>query len=101
MTHLVVDASVVITWFRPHAEPYAHAARRIWRRYADDEAMLAAPTILPLELLNTLGRRWGWSANDVRDVALTFGQLQIDLLEPDVAGVAGWTAAGLTAYDAA
>lgn len=43
----------------------------------------------------------GWSEESLSDLADALGSIGFDYREPALAGIARWTARGLTAYDAA
>ena len=101
MRQVVVDASVVVKWFKPEAETDSSAAAVLRQEFESGELVLAAPSFLALELLNALGRRWRWPGDDLRSVAIAFGDLGLDLHEPELTTVAEWIERGLTAYDAA
>lgn len=101
MTELVLDASVVVKWFAPQAEAGSTEARDLREQYRRGDLLVTVPTLLFLELLNVAGHRWSWSEESLVELALTLDELEFEILEPDLAGVATWTARGLTAYDAA
>ena len=101
MTELTLDASVVLKWFRSEGERNVESARKLRAAYAAGELIVFAPTLLPLELVNVAGRRWGWPAARLVRLAHTLEELGFELLTPDLERVAAWTGAGLTAYDAA
>lgn len=101
MKYACVDASVVVKWYKPMGEADRDAAIALRRAFEEGDAVLVAPSLLALELVNTLGRRWNWAADDLRSLVLAFADLELQLLEPDLATVAEWVVRGLTAYDAA
>lgn len=76
-------------------------ARSLRDRFERGELAVVAPSLLPLELLNVAGRRWGWTAPALDGLAIAFEQLGVELTDPDLRTVARWTSAGLSAYDAA
>ena len=100
MRDVVLDASVVLKWFRPR-EAEAEAARSLRVAYAAGELFVFAPGLLPLEILNVAGRRWSWDETALVKLAVSLRALGFELVEPELSGVARWTARGLTAYDAA
>lgn len=100
MRRAVVDASVVVKWFRPEEEGKDEALA-LWRQHRSGELALLAPHLLPLELLNSVGRRWKWAAGDLTEAATTIDDLAIHFVEPDLVSVAAWVGRGLSAYDAA
>ena len=99
MIELVLDASVVIKWFRSEAERYVDAARALRRSFEAGDLLVFAPPLLGLEILNVAGRRWAWEAGPLGELASSLDELGFEWVE--LAHVARWTAAGLTAYDAA
>lgn len=101
MRSAVIDASVVIKWFKADDEADLDAALAILEDFRDGALVLGAPSLLALEVLNSLGRRWRWPAEGLQRAASTFADLPIDLVEPELTGVARWITAGLTAYDSA
>jgi predicted nucleic acid-binding protein len=100
VTEAVLDASVILKWFRP-GEAGHKAARALRDEYEAGDLGLFAPTLLPLEIINVAGRKWGWEAEKLADLASSVIDLGIAFVEPDLDEVARWTAEGLTAYDAA
>jgi predicted nucleic acid-binding protein len=97
MRRLVLDASVVVRWFRKPAEPAGAALR------SDFEAggvAVTIPGLLFLELLNVAGRQWRWQEEELLEFAEGLGSTKFEVLDPDLGRVAKWVARGLTAYDA-
>jgi predicted nucleic acid-binding protein len=90
----VLDASVVLTWF-------IDAGTTLRGEYESGNLAVVAPTLIHLEILNVAGRRWRWEAQALQELAEALDDLSFDLVDPDLAKVATWVAAGLTAYDAA
>ncbi len=101
MTEVVVDASVVLKWFRAHEERHLDAARRVRRAFEAGNLAVLAPTLLPLEIMNVASRRWHWNEAALVELARALEEVGFDLREPELARVARWTARGLTSYDAA
>lgn len=101
MSELVLDASVVLKWFRTEGERHVGQARSLRTAFETGELLVFAPSLLPLELINVAGRRWGWEEPALLELAAALGEVGIELREPELARVARWTAEGLTAYDAA
>src|SRR5439155_9976695 len=60
-----------------------------------------APSLIHLEILNVAGRRWGWGADALGELAEGLDDLSFDLVEPELLAVARWVAVGLAAHDAA
>ena len=101
MNESVLDASVVIKWFRSEGERHVDAARSLRRAFESGALLVVAPSLLQLEIVNVAGRRWGWNETALVDLAAALDDLGFELREPDLERVARWTARGLTAYDAA
>ena len=101
MTEAVLDASVVIKWFRSEGERHVDPARALRTSFEAGELLVFAPPLLRLEIVNVAGRRWQWGEAALVDLAASLDDLGFELSEPDLVRVAHWTAHGLTAYDAA
>lgn len=111
MREAVLDASVVLNWFLParrrrgevgSAEAAVRKASRALRaEYEAGDLVVTAPPLLFLEIMNVVGRRWGWPPPALTRLAVSLEALTFELVEPDLAAVAGWVGRGLTAYDAA
>lgn len=99
MTEVVLDASVVMKWFRVEGERHVPPARSLRSAFEAGELIVLAPPLLRLEIVNVAGRRWGWAENALVDLATALEQLGFEMIEPDLVRVAYWTARGLTAYD--
>ncbi len=101
MTELVLDASVVIKWFRAEGERHIESARALRKAFESGELIVFVPPLLRLEIINVAGRRWRWDESALLDLAEALDDLGFEFREPDLARVAHWTARGLTAYDGA
>ncbi len=101
MTEAVLDASVVIKWFRSQGERHVNSARALRASYEAGELAVFTPQLLRLEIINVAGRRWRWDEPALVDLAAALDGLGFEPAEPDLVRVARWTAHGLTAYDAA
>jgi predicted nucleic acid-binding protein len=101
MTEVVLDASVVMKWFRADGERNLEPARSLRAAFTTGELIVFAPPLLRLEIVNVAGRRWRWSEFALLELAAALDDLGFELIEPNLARVAYWTARGLTAYDAA
>lgn len=101
MNELVLDASVVLKWFHRSGERHAEQARSLRAAYERGELLVRATPLLRLELINVAGRRWLWGQRALVRLAQALDALGFELVEPELARVARWTARGLTAYDAA
>jgi len=101
MRECVLDASVILLWFAGTGEAQAAAAQKLRAEFERGELAILAPPLLPLEILNVTGRRWGWDGEALQQLAGALDDLALELAQPDLASVARWVAGGLTAYDAA
>jgi predicted nucleic acid-binding protein len=101
VTEAVLDASVVIKWFRSEGERHVDHARALRRSYEAGELIVFTPPLLRLEIVNVAGRRWRWDEAALVDLAAALDELGFEQTEPDLMRVAHWTARGLTAYDGA
>ncbi len=101
MTEAVLDASVVLKWFRATGEHGVGAARALRAEFEAGRAVVFAPPLLFLEILNIAGRRWRLPAPQLHHLASTLPDLGFQLVEPDLLILARWVGDGLTAYDAA
>jgi len=97
LRHLVLDASVVVRWFRTPAEPPGIALRS---EFESGRIAVTIPGLLFLELLNVAGRQWRWREEKLLEFAEELDSTRFELLDPDLGRVASWVARGLTAYDA-
>lgn len=101
MTEVALDASVVLKWFRSDGERHLNQARSLRAAFEAGELVVFAPPLLRLEIVNVAGRRWRWAETALVELATALEELGFELIEPELARVAYWTARGLTAYDAA
>lgn len=101
MTEAVLDASVVAKWFRSTDERHVDQALGLRALFTGGELGVVVPSLLPLELINVAGRKWGWARDQLEALARGLEELGFAIVEPDLRAVARWTVAGLTAYDAA
>jgi predicted nucleic acid-binding protein len=101
LNEAVLDASVVLKWFRSQGEERREEALALRRSFEAGELAVLAPPLLWLEVVNIAARRWGWPPKQLEGLAAELPALGFELLEPDLAGVARWAGAGLTAHDAA
>lgn len=99
MRTLVLDASVVVKWFRGD-EPHVAEARDLLAEYRSGALVVVAPRLLPLELLSAAGRGWGWPAAELTRLAAALERLGLDYREPPLSEVADWVGRGLTSSDA-
>ena len=101
MIEAVLDASVVVKWFRSEGERHVEPARALRRSFAAGDLVVFTPPLLRLELVNVAGRRWRWGKEALVELAAALDELGFEQVEPDMVRVARWTARGLTAYDGA
>ncbi len=101
MIEAVLDASVVLKWFRSDGERNVEQARSLRAAFEAGDLAVFAPPLLCLEIINVAGRRWRWSEGALIRLAVALDEVGFELREPTLERVAEWTARGLTAYDAA
>lgn len=101
MTEVVLDASVILKWFRVEGERHVEPARALRTAFESGRLIVLAPPLLQLEIVNVAGRRWRMPGASLVDLAVALEDLGFDLRKPELTLVARWTAQGLTAYDAA
>jgi predicted nucleic acid-binding protein len=101
VTEAVLDASVVLKWFRATDEHNVDAARAVRAEFEAGAMLAFAPPLLFIEILNIAGRRWHMSAPQLEQLASKLPNLGLQLIEPDLSVLARWIIHGLTAYDAA
>ncbi|MFL5955404.1 MAG: type II toxin-antitoxin system VapC family toxin [Gaiellaceae bacterium] len=101
MTEVVLDASVVLKWFRADGERHLDPARALRATFERGRLIVLAPPLLRLEIVNVAGRRWLWGEAELVELAVALDELGFEFEEPELARVASWTARGLTAYDSA
>ena len=100
MTDAVLDASVVLKWFRSDGEPHVAEARALRTAFEAGVLLVLAPPLLRLEIVNVAGRRWGWGEQALTALATALDELAFEFKEAPLDEIARWTARGLTAYDA-
>jgi predicted nucleic acid-binding protein len=100
LTEAVLDASVVLKWFRSEGERNLNPARSLRAMFEAGQLAVVAPLLLRLEIVNVAGRRWQWDEHALVELAVALDELGFEYEEPELARVASWTARGLTAYDA-
>ena len=101
MIEAVLDASVVIKWFRSEGERHLESARALRRSFETGDLIVFTPPLLRLEIVNVAGRRWRWDEAALVDLASALDELGFEQARPEIERVARWTARGLTAYDGA
>jgi predicted nucleic acid-binding protein len=101
VTEVVLDASVVLKWFRAAGERHLDPARSLRATFEAGQLVVLAPPLLRLEIVNAAGRRWRWAEDELVELAVALDGVGFEFEEPELARVASWTARGLTAYDAA
>lgn len=99
---VVVDASVVVKWF---VEEYSEEANLLKDAYVSGLLDLAAPALLPYEVLNALKYSGHFGEDELKEVASILEDYQITLyiIEGDLGSKTVEIAMrkGLTIYDAA
>jgi predicted nucleic acid-binding protein len=100
VTELVLDASVVLKWFRAEGERHLDHARALRATFEAGRIAIVAPPLLGLEIVNVAGRRWHWDEEALVALAVALEGLGFESEEPELVRVASWTARGLTASDA-
>lgn len=101
MREAVLDASVVLKWFRSDGERHVDAAQALRADYEAGQLLVSAPRLLCLEIVNVAGRRWRWDESRLAHLAAGLDEIGFEWVEPELERVAHWTSRGLTAYDAA
>jgi len=74
----VVDASVVVKWFVE--EEYTDAALAVRDAYVDGAIELAAPSLLPYEVVNALRYSGAFDAQELTTVSTALTKYDIDLV---------------------
>ncbi|HWP28749.1 MAG TPA: type II toxin-antitoxin system VapC family toxin [Chloroflexota bacterium] len=100
MSEVVLDASVLIKWFRAQGERHREAALALYGQFARGALLVVVPPLLFLELLNVAARRWGWEIERLERFAADLGRIGLVVRQPTLGRVAHWCGQGLTAYDA-
>ena len=100
MTSVVLDASVVLKWFRDEGERHIVEARSLRVAFEAGQLLVVVPPLLRLEIVNVAGRHWSWAEPALTELATALDSLGFEFREPELSSVARWTARGLTAYDA-
>lgn len=100
MSDLVLDASVVVKWFRSVDGRHVAEARELRDRFERGELVVIVPPLLYLELLKVAGRRWKWSAEALVTFANVLESVPFEQRSATLGDIARWTAHGLSAYDA-
>lgn len=99
---VIVDASVVVKWFVE--EEYSREARLMRDAYANRLIDIAAPSLLPYEVLNALKYSGAFGEEELKEVAKTLEDFQLTLynLEGKLAEKSVELAMrkGITIYDA-
>lgn len=100
MSDVVLDASVLLKWFRKEGEEHLEQARALRERFEAGELHVLAPPLLWLEIVNVAARSWRWEAKELDDLAGELPGLGFEMVEPNLESIARWCGVGLTAYDA-
>jgi len=99
MSKVVLDASVVLSWF-DEREGADSRASGLLDRFESGSLRVVAPRLLPFEVLNVVGRKWRWSPEPLVALAATIDGMDFELVDPELVYVATWMNHGLSAYDA-
>jgi predicted nucleic acid-binding protein len=96
---LVLDASVIVKWFKDD-EVHVEEARAVKESYLRGDILVVVPPLLFVEVLNVAARRWHWTGDHLDALAEQMDRLGFVVRQPGLRRVASWSARGLTAYDA-
>jgi predicted nucleic acid-binding protein len=100
MIDLVIDANVLLAWLRPD-ERYTVEATAVVDAFHAGAVGCIVPPVHPYEVMNVAARKWRRPKPQLDALASLYSSLGLRMVEPPLAEVARWTAAGLSAYDAA
>lgn len=100
MIELVIDANVTLAWLRPK-ERFGAEATAVMQAFRAGSVGCIVPPIHPYEVMNVAARKWQEPSTRLDGLAALYRSIGFRVAEPPLAEVARWTAAGLTAYDAA
>lgn len=100
MNEAVLDASVVLKWFRK-TETHSDAAQRLRDAFQTGALSVVVPPLLHIEIINAAGRVWQWPRAALLNLAQAMDTLGFRIREAPLAAIAEWTARGLSAYDSA
>jgi predicted nucleic acid-binding protein len=96
----VLDASVILKWFRSEGETDLAAALALREAFEAGQLRVFVPPLIFLEALDVAGRSWLLPEPDLLNFAAHLGTAGLDVREARLDSVARWTARGQTAYDA-
>lgn len=82
MSEVVLDASVLLKWFRAQGERHREAALGLYGQFARGELLVVVPPLLFLELLNVAARRWGWEIERLERFAADLGRIGLVVRHP-------------------
>ena len=88
MTEAVLDAAVVIKWFRSQGERHADEARALRRSHEAGALVVLTPPLLGPEIVNVAGRRWHWEERPLVELAAALDELGFQSTVPDLVRVA-------------
>jgi predicted nucleic acid-binding protein len=100
VNELVLDASVLVKWFKEEHEAGVEAARALEAQYTRGELTITVPPLLFLELINIAARRWRWAGAALESLAEQMAAFGFHIVQPPLTRIAHWAGLGLTAYDA-
>jgi hypothetical protein len=69
MRECVLDASVVLDWFSAAQGTSTGGSRRLRLEFEAGDLEVIGPPLIHLEILNVAGRRWGWGADALLELA--------------------------------
>ena len=100
MNDAVLDASVVLKWFRADGERHVKQALALRGLFQHGKLGIVVPPLLGVETLNVAARGWGLNEQELVEFVRTLERFRFDVREPDLEEVARWASRGLSAYDA-
>jgi predicted nucleic acid-binding protein len=78
----VLDASVLLKWFRAEDEEDRPAALRLEALFRAGELGVVVPPLLFLEVLNVAARRWRWQPEALAQLAANLDSLSFSIERP-------------------
>lgn len=101
MTEAVLDASVILKWFRSEDERHLAAARSLRTAFEAEDLLVFAPPLLRLEIGECRGTAMELRRGVARRVGGCTRRAGLRAQRATARPGPSWTARGLTAYDAA
>ena len=90
----------MLKWFRDEGERHIVEARSLRVAFEAGQLLVVVSPLLRLEIVNVVGRRWGWAEPALIELATALDILGFEFKEPELSSVSRWTARGLAAYAA-